>query len=117
MPEAKTAFSSSFVNNVPVSVAVERVQYLDENGRLITESLTDYTRKTVRTAHDTLNEFLTVWNNAEKKQAVLEGLAAKGVFLDELAASRWGAITTPLISSAMWPLLLSRSPAGNAPTR
>ena len=73
------------VNNVPVSVAVERVQYLDENGRLITESLTDYTRKTIRTAYATLNDFLTVWNDAEKKQAVLEELAAKGVFLDELA--------------------------------
>ena len=73
------------VNNVPVSVSVERVQYLDESGRLITESLTDYTRKTVRTAYTSLDDFLTVWNDAEKKQAVLEELAAKGVFLDELA--------------------------------
>ncbi|MFK3650839.1 EcoAI/FtnUII family type I restriction enzme subunit R [Lysobacter enzymogenes] len=73
------------INNVPVSVAVERVQYLDESGRLITESLTDYTRKTVRTTYATLDAFLTVWNDAEKKQAVLEELAAKGVFLDELA--------------------------------
>jgi type I restriction enzyme R subunit len=73
------------VDNVPVTVAVERVQYLDENGRLITESLTDYTRKTVRNAYATLDVFLTVWNDAEKKQAVLEELAAKGVFLDELA--------------------------------
>ena len=73
------------VNNVPVSVAVERVQYLDEDGRLITESLTDYTRKTVRITYATLDAFLTVWNDAEKKQAVLEELAAKGVFLDELA--------------------------------
>ena len=73
------------VHNVPVSVSVERVQYLDENGRLITESLTDYTRKTVRAAYATLDEFLTVWNDAERKQAVLEALAAKGVFLDELA--------------------------------
>ncbi|MBI2398774.1 MAG: DEAD/DEAH box helicase family protein [Xanthomonadales bacterium] len=73
------------VNNVPVTVSVERVQYLDENGRLITESLTDYTRKTVRTAYATLDAFLTVWNDAEKKQAVLEELAVKGVFLDELA--------------------------------
>jgi type I restriction enzyme R subunit len=73
------------VNNVHVSVSVERVQFLDENGRLITESLTDYTRKTVRTAYASLDAFLTVWNDAEKKQAVLEELGAKGVFLDELA--------------------------------
>lgn len=73
------------VNSVPVSVAVERVQYLNESGRLITESLTDYTRKTIRTAYATLGAFLTVWNDAEKKQVVLEELATKGVFLDELA--------------------------------
>jgi type I restriction enzyme R subunit len=73
------------VNNVHVSVTVERVQYLDEYGRLLTESLTDYTRQTVRTAYASLDEFLAVWNDAEKKQAVLEELATKGVFLDELA--------------------------------
>jgi type I restriction enzyme R subunit len=73
------------VNNVPVSVSVERVQYLDENGHLITESLTDYTRKTVRSAYASLNDFLTAWNDAGKKQAILEQLATQGVFLDELA--------------------------------
>jgi type I restriction enzyme R subunit len=74
-----------YVNNVEVRVATERVQYLDENGKLITESLKDYTRKTVRTAYASLDDFLAVWNDAEKKQAVLEELATKGVFLDELA--------------------------------
>ena len=34
------------VANVEVSVLAERVQYFDANGRLITESLKDYTRKT-----------------------------------------------------------------------
>lgn len=36
-----------YVDNVEVRVATERVQYLDANGRLITETLTDYSRKTV----------------------------------------------------------------------
>lgn len=88
-PDGDTTFDRKakryVVNHVPVSVSVERVQYLDENGRLITESLTDYTRKTVRTAYVSLDDFLTVWNDAEKKQAVIEELAAKGVFLEELA--------------------------------
>lgn len=84
-PDKEPGVTRYFVNDVPVKVAVERVQYLDESGRLITESLTDYTRKTVRKNYATLNDFLTVWNDAEKKQAVLDELAAKGVFLDELA--------------------------------
>jgi type I restriction enzyme R subunit len=74
-----------YVNNVEVRVATERVQYLDEHGKLITESLKDYSRKTVRRSYTSLDAFLTVWNDAEKKQAILEELAAKGVFLDELA--------------------------------
>jgi len=74
-----------YVDNVEVRVATERVQYLDENGRLITESLRDYSRKTVRRAYTSLDDFLTVWNDADRKQAILTELAAKGVFLDELA--------------------------------
>ncbi|MBL8892221.1 MAG: DEAD/DEAH box helicase family protein [Planctomycetaceae bacterium] len=73
------------VDNVPVDVVMERVQYLDESGGLITESLTDYTRRTVRKTYSSLSEFLTVWNQAEKKQVVLEELASQGVFLEELA--------------------------------
>ncbi len=73
------------VDDVEVTVATERVQYLDASGKLITESLKDYSRKNVRQAYASLDAFLTVWNRAERKQAILEELAAKGVFLDELA--------------------------------
>jgi type I restriction enzyme R subunit len=73
------------VDDVPVSVAVERVQYLDENGKLITESLTDYTKKTVLKHYASLDAFLAKWTGAERKQSVMEELAKQGVFLDELA--------------------------------
>ena len=73
------------VDNVEVRVATERVQYLDEHGKLITESLKDYSRRTVRQAYASLDAFLTAWSDADKKQVILEELAAKGVFLDELA--------------------------------
>jgi type I restriction enzyme R subunit len=73
------------VDTVPVSVVVERVQYLDAQGRLITESLTDFSRKAVRKSYGTLAAFQAVWNDAEKKQVILEELASQGVFIDELA--------------------------------
>jgi type I restriction enzyme R subunit len=73
------------VNNVEVRVATERVQYLDGDGKLITESLKDYSRNTLRRAYTSLDDFLTAWNDAERKQVILAELAAKGVFLDELA--------------------------------
>ena len=75
-----------YVNDVEVKVATERVQYLDANGKLITESLKDYSRKTLLQSYASLEEFLTVWNDAEKKQVILEELAAKGIFFEELAA-------------------------------
>jgi type I restriction enzyme R subunit len=73
------------VDNVPVYVATERVQYLGADGKLITESLTDYSRKTVLGSYASLHAFLAVWKDAQRKQIILEELAEKGVFLDELA--------------------------------
>lgn len=74
-----------YVDDVEVRVATERVQYLDEHGKLITESLKDYTRKTVRKAYSSLKAFLNAWNDADRKQAIIDELATHGVFLDELA--------------------------------
>ena len=74
-----------YVDDVEVTVATERVQYLDEHGKLITESLKDFTRKTVRKAYTSLSAFLNAWNDADRKQAIIEELVSHGVFLDELA--------------------------------
>jgi type I restriction enzyme R subunit len=74
-----------YVNNVEVRVATERVQYLDANGKLITESLKDYSRKTVLSSYASLDAFLNAWKSADRKQAILEELVTRGVFLDDLA--------------------------------
>ncbi|TAL09159.1 MAG: DEAD/DEAH box helicase [Porticoccaceae bacterium] len=74
-----------YVNDVEVRVATERVQYLDADGKLITESLKDYTRNAVRKAYSSLDAFLNAWHDATRKQAIVEELAGQGVFLDELA--------------------------------
>lgn len=74
-----------YVDDVEVIVATERVQYLGADGKLITESLKDYTRKTVQKEYQSLDAFLTKWNGADRKHAIVEELANRGVFLDELA--------------------------------
>jgi len=73
------------VDNVQVNVVAERVQYFDADGKLITESLKDYTRKTLAKDYASLNDFLRHWNSTEKKQAIIEELANQGVFFDALA--------------------------------
>jgi type I restriction enzyme R subunit len=74
-----------YVNNVAVKVVTERVQYLGADGKLITESLKDYTRNTIRDEYASLDEFLVAWREGDRKLAILEELAGRGVFLDELA--------------------------------
>ena len=74
-----------YVDDVEVRVVTERVQYLDADGKLITESLRDYSRKTLRKAYASLDAFLNAWNDADRKQVILDELVAQGVFLDELA--------------------------------
>lgn len=74
-----------YVDDVEVTIVSERVQYLDANGDLITESLKDYSRKTLRKAYTSLGDFLNAWKDADRKQAIIEELSSRGVFLDELA--------------------------------
>jgi len=73
------------VDGVSVAVARERVQYLSPEGKLITESLRDYTRINLRRRYDSLDAFLQSWNQAERKAALLQELEGQGVLLDALA--------------------------------
>lgn len=72
------------VNGVDVQIVNERVQYLDANGNIITENLTDYTKKNVLQKFASLNDFLSYWNNEEKKRAIMEELEAQGIFFEAL---------------------------------
>ena len=72
------------VNGVEVTVIKERVQYMGDDGKIITESLRDYTRKSVRTAYSSLDAFLNSWNHADKKRAIVEELEQQGVIFAAL---------------------------------
>ena len=74
-----------YVNNVEVSIVKERVQYYGPDGKLITESLTDYTRKQVHNEFPSLDQFLQKWSEADRKEAILEELEQSGILLEELA--------------------------------
>ena len=73
------------IDDVPVMVVKERVQYYGNDGKLITESLKDYTRNSIHKEYASLDDFLTVWSSAEQKSAVLIELEKHGVLLDALA--------------------------------
>lgn len=73
------------LGNVTVYVVAERVQYYGPEGKLITESLKDYTRQTVRRDYASLDEFLRRWSQAERKASILQELEQHGVLLEPLA--------------------------------
>jgi type I restriction enzyme R subunit len=60
------------------------VEYLDENGKLVTESLRDYSRRAIRSHFASLDQFLRRWRSAERKEAIIEELAEEGLLLDPL---------------------------------
>ncbi len=72
-------------NNVTVLVARERVQYLNAEGKLITESLRDYTRINLKKRFESLDQFLQTWHQADRKAALLQELEGQGVLLEALA--------------------------------
>ncbi len=74
------------VSRQEFQVVREQVSYYDTNGELTTESLRDYTRRTVIEAYTSLNQFLTKWNEADRKAAILQELQERGVLLEDLEA-------------------------------
>ncbi|MEO9525492.1 EcoAI/FtnUII family type I restriction enzme subunit R [Marinobacter alexandrii] len=73
------------VGGVDVNIRSERVEYLGEDGQMITESYKDYTRKSIRKEYSSLDDFLTKWNSAKRKAAIIEELEEYGIELPKLA--------------------------------
>ncbi len=74
-----------YIQGREVNVLAERVEYLDDDGNLITETLRDYSRKTLQRRFASLDDFLRRWSEAARKEAIIEELQEEGLLLDPLA--------------------------------
>jgi type I restriction enzyme R subunit len=83
-PEVAEPRPKYFIKGRPVKVLTERVEYLDENGKLVTESLRDYSRNAIRAHYASLDAFLRRWKGEERKERVMEELAEEGLPLQPL---------------------------------
>lgn len=72
------------VKDVTVNIISERVQYYDKDGKLITESLKDYSKKNILEEFADLDTFLNRWNSGEKREAIIEELKEHGILLDAI---------------------------------
>ncbi|WP_321827214.1 EcoAI/FtnUII family type I restriction enzme subunit R [Maribacter dokdonensis] len=82
--DGDTEVRKYYVNNIPVSVVHERVQYYGKDGKLITESLKDYSKKNIKEEFSSLDDFIEKWNESEKKEELIKELAEHGVLLEAL---------------------------------
>ncbi len=80
-PDGRTKY---VVSGVPVSVVAERVQYYDKDGKLIIESLVDFTKNAVARQFGSYDDFLHRWTSTQRKQAIIDELQEQGVLLEAL---------------------------------
>ena len=73
-----------YVDGVGATIVAERVEYLDEKGKLVTESLKDFTKRALKKRFASLDDFLKRWKSAERKQAIIEELENEGLSLEPL---------------------------------
>ena len=72
------------MSDVEVKVLNERVQYYDKDGKLVTESLKDYSKKGILNKYTDLDDFLKKWNEEDRKSAISKELEEEGIPLDAL---------------------------------
>jgi type I restriction enzyme R subunit len=76
------------IDDVEVNLAAEKSQYLDVDGKLITEDyrvlLKDQIEQSIKENFGTLTDFLRRWNESDRKQAIVEELAEHGIKLEML---------------------------------
>src|SRR5258707_10532895 len=85
LPQTGGKMRKVYVDGFDAKIIAERVEYLDENGKLITESLRDFTKAALKKRFASLDDFLKRWKSAERKQAIVEELEAEGLPLDPIA--------------------------------
>ncbi len=82
VPPPSGPLKKIYVDGIVANVVAERVEYLDGQGKLITESLRDFTRRALRKRFASLDDFLNRWNGEERKQAIIDEMESEGLRLD-----------------------------------
>lgn len=83
-PDDENKVRKFFVSGVQVTKVAERVQYYDTDGKLVTESFKDYTKKTVQKQFASLDEFTKSWSSAKRKETIISELEKEGVLWQAL---------------------------------
>lgn len=80
----KEPFIKYHISGVTVKKLAERVQYYDADGKLVTESFKDYTKKTIQKEFASMDEFVKKWQGSDRKQVIINELEEQGVIWQAL---------------------------------
>lgn len=75
-------FKKVYIKGVDVSILNETVKYYDADGKLITESIMEYSKKNLKRLYENHNGFEREWFRADSKKEFLEYLMSEGVMVD-----------------------------------
>jgi len=71
------------IDGEDINISTEIVSVLDHDGKTMrTESLTDYTRKQILKRYGTLEEFIKIWSEAERKKDIVDELKEYNVLIE-----------------------------------
>lgn len=75
-------FKKVYIKGVDVSILNETVKYYDADGKLITESIMEYSKKNLKRLYENHNGFEQEWFRADSKKEFLDYLMSEGVMVD-----------------------------------
>lgn len=75
-------FKKVYIKGVDVSILNETVKYYDADGKLITESIMEYSKKNLKRLYENHDGFEQEWFRADSKKEFLEHLMSEGVMVD-----------------------------------
>lgn len=73
-----------YVDGIDIKKILQKNLCYDEHGRLITQNLIAFSKKNILNEYSSLSEFINHWNDAERKEVIVQELYEHNVFLDEL---------------------------------
>lgn len=79
------------VRGVEVKLLNERIQYVDPmTGKLVTESIRDFSKRSLLNTYNSLESFLHAWSEAQRKEELVNQLGSRGVFLEAIREEAGG---------------------------
>lgn len=83
--EDEAGVTKIHISGVSARIIAERIEFIGTDGKLITESYKEFSRKRIVSEYRSLDDFIQKWNASDKKRAIIDELEEHGIVLGNLA--------------------------------